>query len=539
MLGIIVTSNGIQSNEGQSQYDAFAEPNIITIPFNQKSVSLPDQANTRVISFSTSNESISKIESKGCKIIHKLSDFVSYVCPASIVSSLDDVRKERIFFTQDIYADRQINADDVWNHPTLPLTGQGVKVAVLDTGIYHHSELTNDIADTIVFKNPASDRDGHGTHVSGTITATGQDISHSNPFSNPANAKGVAPDAKIMMAKVCGNFGCFESDIAAGIDWAVNNGAQVISMSLGSLELYSGDCDSDFLAIESNKAVDAGVVVIAASGNDGESNGISSPGCASKVISVGAVDSNSQVASFSNSSPSLDIVAPGVDIFSTYSCDAINGVSGDCWAWLSGTSMATPHIAGVASLILEKNPKATVDDVKLALYSTAIDVGLGDGNGMVNALGAVNAISPSNLDIIAPAISDVEVSDITTSKATITWTTDEPSTSQVDYGLSDSYGSIISDSSLVTSHNIELGSLLSSTTYHFSITSGDETGNSASSDDDTFTTSTDNDGSDKIGSYQPSTSSFYLRNADSSITHIPGFGLAGDSIPIVGDWDGN
>ncbi|MCK5592348.1 MAG: S8 family serine peptidase, partial [Candidatus Pacebacteria bacterium] len=171
--------------------------------------------------------------------------------------------------------------------------------------------------------------------------------------------------------------------------------ADVLSLSLGGGN-YDGHCDSDPLAAKVNWAVDQGLVVTVSSGNDGK--GVSSPACASGVIAVGAVDKLDVRPYWSNYGLALDLVAPGVDILSTYSCVA----AGDCgaywYAWMSGTSMSAPHVAGTVALILQKNPDYTVDDVKEALYETAINLG-GDtgwdefyGHGMVDVFSAVNYI---------------------------------------------------------------------------------------------------------------------------------------------------
>ena len=438
---------------------------------------------TRIIAATTSEDEISNIQQKGCSVIHRLNDVTSFFCPSAVVKTLDNVRVARIFQLHDLEADIQIRADRVWNE--LNINGGGVKVAILDTGVQaSHGELSNSVLLTADFTGEGGaniDSSGHGTHVSGIVTADGVfNISSTNNL-----ATGVAPGADIIVGKVCGSSGCPEDAIFAGIEWAVAQNADVMNLSLGGGLTFAENCDGDPLADKVNWAVANGVVATISSGNDYSKKGVSFPACASGAIAVGAVDKSDKIARFSNSGPALDIVAPGVSILSTYSCTAVGDCNSTWYAYLSGTSMSSPHVAGVVALILEKNPTFTVDQVKQALYSTAVDVGKSDGNGRVDAWGAVNYAAPA-LDTTPPVISNIVPTPSSTS-ATITWTTNELATSRVDYGLADTYGSFVSDPTLVTSHSIELTDLSSSTTYHFKVTSEDSSGISASSVDLTFT----------------------------------------------------
>jgi major intracellular serine protease len=238
---------------------------------------------------------------------------------------------------------KYINAPSVWDKAK----GKDVVVAVLDTGVDKtHSDLKDRVIDgrnfTTDYNGDAtnySDNNGHGTHCAGTIGAT---------IDNNGVA-GVAPEVKIIAGKVLAGNGSGDYDgIIAGIKWATNwvgpNGetVRVISMSLG------GPYDVSALYKAIKAAITKGISVVCAAGNEGDGNSDTSeysyPGAYQEVIEVGAIDSFGQVAKFSNTNDKLDVVAPGVDIIST----APNGR----WAKMSGTSMATPHVAGAIALLI-------------------------------------------------------------------------------------------------------------------------------------------------------------------------------------------
>jgi hypothetical protein len=261
----------------------------------------------------------------------------------------------------------RINADKVHDR-TGGLTGTGMIVAVLDTGIdTDHPQLMDDlVAERCTCQNPSSgcssccpggvnsaeDGNGHGTHVSGIITSP----------------SGVAPDAGIVAVKVLSDSGSgCSSGVLEGLDWVLsqvqnkNLDIKVINMSLGG-GLFSSTCDSSdpLMAQALNSLKANGVATFAASGNDGLSNRLNSPACMSAAISVGATnDTTDQVASFSNASTVLDMLAPGQVITSS----KLGGGTTN----MSGTSMATPHAAGVAALMVEANPNLTPDELKIIM----------------------------------------------------------------------------------------------------------------------------------------------------------------------------
>jgi subtilisin len=246
--------------------------------------------------------------------------------------------------------------------------GETVKVAILDTGISRHDDLQINVKGGINFSSSDSkdyeDRVGHGTHVAGIIAAADNDI----------GVVGVAPRTEIYAVKVLGDngSGSFEM-IAKGIDWAVENGMDVISMSLGCN--YGNDTLHDAI----KRAYQKNITLVAAAGNDGdeykEHDNIDYPARYPEVIAVAAINKYLQRSWFSSNGEKLDVAAPGEDITSTY---LNNG-----YAILSGTSMAAPFVTGVLALLIgkhkqtldNKTPIDTPERIREHLRRTADDAG--------------------------------------------------------------------------------------------------------------------------------------------------------------------
>jgi serine protease len=305
-------------------------------------------------------------------------------------------------------------------------TGAGIKVAVIDTGYRPHADLSGQIlqgydfiSDTAVSNDgngrdtdasdpgdwitagqcgtgsPAQNSSWHGTHVAGTIAAL---------TNNGSGVAGVAYGARIVPARVLGKCGGYTSDIADAIVWASGgtvsgvpanaNKAQVINMSLGG----TGACDATTQnAI--NGARSRGTVVVVAAGNEAVNASNSSPANCSGVITVAATNRSGGRASYSNYGTIVDVAAPGGDggtgngILSTLNSGTTTPAS-DSYASYMGTSMATPHVAGVVALMLAKNPSLTPDDVEARLRSSARAFPAscsGCGAGIVDASAAVDA----------------------------------------------------------------------------------------------------------------------------------------------------
>lgn len=239
---------------------------------------------------------------------------------------------------------------------------------------------------------------GHGTHVSGIAAAA---------TNNDLGIAGIAWGTRLMPVKVLDQFGTgWYSDIAAGIVYAADNGARIINLSLG------GSPDSQTLRTAVDYARDHGVLVIAATGNDG--GPVLYPAAYEPTLAVAATDANDQWASFSNHGPQVDLAAPGTDILSTWChSDFLAGAClGSYYFAKSGTSMAAPHVSGVVALIWSRWPDLAASDVISRLRDTADDVGdLGPdpytGWGRVNAYQAVTWTPPQPdlwIHLDAPAV---------------------------------------------------------------------------------------------------------------------------------------
>ena len=284
----------------------------------------------------------------------------------------------------------QIGAPGVWADGD---TGQGITVAVLDTGIDEaHPDLVDKINASISFVPGATVRDGsgHGTHVASTIAGTGA--------ASQGAERGVAPGAMLDIAKVLNDSGSgSDSWVIAGMEWAARTqSADIISMSLGSEPTDGSDPISQAL---DNLTAETGALFVVAAGNAGEAGTVSAPGAADAALTVGAVDADDVLAPFSSRGPRLDgaikpeITAPGVDILAARSQFATQ--SEGYYQTMSGTSMATPHVAGAAALLLQAHPDYSAAQVKDALVSTSVPTPdfspFQAGTGRVDAAAAVSA----------------------------------------------------------------------------------------------------------------------------------------------------
>ncbi|WP_215145893.1 S8 family peptidase [Exiguobacterium qingdaonense] len=249
-------------------------------------------------------------------------------------------------------------------YEALRLPGRSIKVAVLDTGV--DDRLLDfkgkvDVANGKDFTDPngdgsSRDENGHGTHVAGVIGAVRD---------NGVSMRGMVPNVSILPVKVLGADGTGDTDqIALGIKYAVDAGAKVINMSLGGSE-------SRTIGYMLKYAYDRGVVVVAATGNESEPE-VSYPASSKYTISVGATNSLGIVADYSNFGYGVDVVAPGSKIASLVPDGNV--------VYLDGTSMATPHVAGVVALLKSQHPTLSVESIRALLQRTADPVAFSGGD---------------------------------------------------------------------------------------------------------------------------------------------------------------
>ncbi|MFQ5472318.1 MAG: S8 family serine peptidase, partial [Dehalococcoidia bacterium] len=384
-------------------------------------VSLEDgaAANAHATVSSVSGASVKRISSSGAfaSVSVPAGDEDEYIALLSGLSGVTTVERNPLaqpaFVPNDEFYESQwnlpmIQAEEAWDITM----GEGVTVAVLDTGVAFEDfglfAQAPDLAET-QFVDPydatfgdkhPSDEDGHGTHVTGTIAQS---------TDNGEGAAGVAPDVAIMPVKVCVFLGCPGFAIADGVNWAVDHGADIINMSLGGDTISQAERDAFDYAEEN------GVFVVAAA--------------VDTVFSVGAVRLDQTLAPYSNfgagDSGGIDIVAPGGDTGADQDEDGfIDGVLQNTYAYTcgagpfgfdvfdycfyQGTSMATPHVAGVAALLLSEHPDLTVEEVREVLRCSALDLGLPGydeqfGAGLVQA---ADALSDTDLDGTVDCLDD-------------------------------------------------------------------------------------------------------------------------------------
>lgn len=257
-----------------------------------------------------------------------------------------------------------------WNfqavHPTKMwkegYTGAGVKVAVIDSGIFPHPELS--IAggiSTVGYTSQYTDDNGHGTHVAGIIAAK----------YNGTVMAGIAPDAQLYAVKAMDHngYGTLQ-DVLEGLEWAIENDMDIINLSLGTTE------DSDLLREMVDRAYDEGIIIVGSAGNDQEelplhTHTVNYPAKYESVIAVAAVNASNVRGFFSSVGAEVEVAAPGVDIVSTYLNE--NGING--YAIASGTSQAAPHVTGMIALLKQKYPYMSNTQLRKEIGKYAVDIG--------------------------------------------------------------------------------------------------------------------------------------------------------------------
>lgn len=272
----------------------------------------------------------------------------------------------------------QVGAPDAW---VAGYTGKGIRVAVLDTGVdAGHPDLAGKVVEKADFTAPdgdAVDRNGHGTHVAATAVGSG--------VGADSRRRGVAPDAQLVVGKVLHDDGSgLGSAVIAGMEWAAPR-ADVVNLSLGRANSDGTDPVSQAVETLTERH---GTLFVAAAGNDGPAEStVGTPAAAPAALAVGAVDARDRLADFSSRGPVLgsraakpEIVAPGVDIVAARAAGTTLGRPVDArYTTASGTSMATPHVAGAAANLLQRHPEWPAARLKAALVGAAEPATGGDG----------------------------------------------------------------------------------------------------------------------------------------------------------------
>lgn len=369
----------------------------------------------------------------------------------------------------------RIDAEEVWTD----YTGQGVNVAIIDSGIdNNHFDLIVkggvNFVSTPSWKIPDPDKwdddYGHGTHVAGIVAALDNDI----------GVVGVAPKADLYALKVLdrtgrGNY----SDVIAALEWCMYSGIQVTNNSYGS----SGDPGQTVEDAFNDTYYDYGIIHVAAAGNGGS---VIFPAAYDSVIAVSATDEGDNLADFSSTGVEVELAAPGVDIYSTYKDGG--------YATYSGTSMASPHVAGVAALVWEADPLLSNNGVRTQLQSTAENIGLStteQGDGLVDAAEAVVV----DTDTMPPAkVTDLTVATVSCVQLNLVW---DPNTEgDLDhynvYRSTNSGGSYDLVASPTTYSYSDVG-LTISTTYYYKVSAVDVSGNEGLASDKAYGTTNADD----------------------------------------------
>ncbi|MGW3661384.1 S8 family serine peptidase [Streptomyces sp. NPDC005151] len=310
----------------------------------------------------------------------------------------------------------QIGAPEAW---AAGYDGTGTKVAILDTGIDpNHPDVAGRVKKAQNFTDDpdAVDHHGHGTHVASTIAGSGA--------ASGGKYKGVAPGADLYIGKVLNSAGEGpQSGVIAGMEWAVAQGADVVSMSLGSPAPSDG---TDPISQAVNQLTESsGSLFVIAAGNTGPGKGtVGSPGAAEDALTVGAVDKQDQLAGFSSRGPLRDtfavkpeITAPGVGIVAARAAGTSMGTPVDgSYTSASGTSMATPHVSGAAAILVQRHPDWTADRLKQVLVGTAKQgayTAYQQGGGRVDVPKAIDATLYSSPAVVSMGKQSAESAPVT------------------------------------------------------------------------------------------------------------------------------
>lgn len=390
VLGILVFISFLQFS--MAKIDSSVIDQVNSNGFAKVYVSYNNPPQKNLMSLFSSKKTNFKV-----KVMNVNSSELSFLENQSNVTSIALVPEKHIL---DLTTDRIINATPVWNvsENGINLTGKGQTVCIIDTGVdytnpslggcYGYNNLSSpckviggwdfcaDNSTCTTQDDNVMDANGHGTHVAGILSGNG-------------SIKGVAPDSKIVVLKVFNSTGsAWDNDILSAMDWCIKNATEfnisAISMSLGGNKIYSTYCDNDSsednynFSQEIASAEGKNISVVIATGNDNSTLGVSSPACIKDAIRVGASYNNDSIVNFTNRGGifSDTLLAPGVDVNSTMPPNSYLNEYNKTWGILSGTSMATPHVAG-AILLLNQYRKESLGEnfAPQTIKSKLIDFG--------------------------------------------------------------------------------------------------------------------------------------------------------------------
>jgi len=420
-------------------------------------------------------------------------DFIEFVAISQPVFAMEDSLQWGV--------DR-VDADLAWGGPDGATSvnggqaGAGVNLAVIDSGIdYNHPDLSANYKggyDFVDNDNDPRDGNGHGTHVAGVIAAADNDI----------GIIGVAPEVNLYAVRVLDNRGSGSSaGVAAGIDWAAANGMDIATLSLGA--------NGNMPEVEAAgiAAYASGLLLFAASGNDGANADGHYPSAQAEFIAVGSTTSSDARSSFSNYGSTLELTAPGSAIYSTTPTYKIKGQFAPAknYDTMSGTSMATPHAAAVGALAIAANPSMTNVEIRALLQSTAEDLGSNGwdqefGYGLVDAEAAVGGSSgggdPS--DTTPPTqVTGLSASESGSSSIDLAWSAASDDSGSVSYNVYRD-GSLVGTTSATSYSDTGLSG---ATTYTYQVSAEDASGNEGSASSPVSATTNDPAAGGETGMY--------------------------------------
>ena len=374
IMSLILLSFNLPETYADNSYEQFKEKYFVTFKNEVDTDYIRTKGGEIVQEFDTSPSVLIKASPETIQKIKNEKEIVSIEFDSEVeISGYEDIDWGSI----DIDPQEQLipwnvdYIDSTYAHQ-MGLSGQGVKVGIIDSGINPHKDLKISGGINILDNNDSYyDGYGHGTKVAGIIGA----------LDNSYGLIGVAPNVELYSIKVLKSNGKGSiSDVVAGIEWAIDNNLDIVNFSLQTT------VDNSVLRNAVQKAYENNILLVASSGNKGgtkKTDTVTYPAAYDKVISVAAVDKNGERASYSSTGKRIDISAPGESVYTT--------VQSGLYFLADGTSMAAPHVSGVAALVLDSQPNLNVEEVRSILLKSKIPLGNPKlyGKGIIDAQKAI------------------------------------------------------------------------------------------------------------------------------------------------------